>query len=274
MNAKRAAAKTKPVGTADGADQPIYLQIAGQLKRDITSGRYPVGSNLPPEVALCEQLGVSRFTMRAAIRVLTTAGLVTRRQRVGTVVIARPDDARYSQDVQTVSELFQYAQDTEMSLIYIGKIALGRAQAREFEAVAGEEWIYAIGLRQAGTIDAPRRGRGAAQTDALPLSSRPICITRLYLNPVLKGIEAKLRRRSGAVYALIEREYGLSLQRVEQELLAVVLDADDAANLQATPGAPALRIVRRYYSDSGQLLQVADNIHPSDRFTYRMQLTK
>ena len=54
----------------------------------------------------------------------------------------------------------------------------------------------------------------------------------------------------------------------------MVLDADDAANLGAQPGAPALRIVRRYYGDDGRLLEVADNVHPSDRFTYRMQLRK
>ena len=53
-----------------------------------------------------------------------------------------------------------------------------------------------------------------------------------------------------------------------------MLDADDAANLGAQSGAPALRIVRRYYSDDGRLLELADNVHPSDRFTYRMQLRK
>ena len=105
-------------------------------------------------------------------------------------------------------------------------------------------------------------------------SSRPICITRLFLNPMLTGIEGKLRERKTAVYALIEREYKVSIQRVEQELQGVLLGADDAANLESEPGAPALRILRRYYSDQGTLLEVADNIHPSDRFTYRMELRR
>ena len=96
----------------------------------------------------------------------------------------------------------------------------------------------------------------------------------MYLNPVLKGIDALLRKRKTAVYALIEREYKLTIQRVEQELRGAVLDADDAANLGAKPGAPALRILRRYYSDRGQLLEVADNIHPAERFSYRMELRK
>jgi GntR family transcriptional regulator len=33
-------------------------------------------------------------------------------------------------------------------------------------------------------------------------------------------------------------------------------------------------VLRRYYDDRDQLLEVAENIHPGDRFTYRMQLRK
>ena len=240
--------------------QPRYLQIARELKRSIADGSYPVGARLPTELELCKQFGISRFTARAAVRMLSSAGLVVRRQRVGTVVVATPDDARYSHDAASLRDLLQYAQDTELRLIYIGKVALTKAQAREFGVKAGEEWIYAVGMRH------------GAKTNGH--SDRPFCLTRLYLNPVLKGIETKLRARKTAVYALIENEYKIPIERVEQDFQAVVLDADDAANLGAQVGAPALRIVRRYYSDDGRLLELADNVHPSDRFTYQMQLRK
>jgi DNA-binding GntR family transcriptional regulator len=105
-------------------------------------------------------------------------------------------------------------------------------------------------------------------------ASRPICVTRLYLSPILKGIDAKLRERKTAVYVIIEREYKRNIQRVEQELRSIALDADDAANLGSAPGSPALLVLRRYYDDRDQLLEVAENIHPGDRFTYRMQLRK
>jgi DNA-binding GntR family transcriptional regulator len=243
--------------------QPIYQQVAAQLRRAITDGRYPVGARLPTELELCEQFGISRFTARAAVRLLSTAGLVTRRQRVGTVVIALPGEARYSHDVSSVRDLFQYAQDTELRLVYIGKVALTRTLARELAAEPGDEWTYAMGVRH----DTPPAEHGKK-------GSRPICVTRLFLNPKLKNIESKLRGRKTAVYSMIEREYKVSIQRVEQELQGVVLDVDDAANLRSEPGAPALRIVRRYYSEQGVLLEMADNIHPSDRFTYHMKLLK
>jgi len=240
--------------------QPRYLQIARELKRSIADGSYPVGSRLPTELELCEQFGISRFTARAAIRILSSAGLVVRRQRVGTVVVATPDDARYSHDAASLRDLLQYAQDTELRLIYIGKVVLSKTQARELGVKAGDEWIYAVGMRHG----AKTNGHG----------DRPFCLTRLYLNPVLKGIETRLRARKTAVYALIEQEYKIPIERVEQVFQAVVLDADDAANLGAAVGAPALRIVRKYYSDDGRLLELADNVHPSDRFTYQMQLRK
>ena len=272
VNAKRNAARSgKPTSKAkrrvapeparqlDGS-QPRYLQVARELKRSIANGAYPVGARLPTELELCEQFDISRFTARAAVRVLSSAGLVVRRQRVGTVVVATPDDARFSHDAASLRDLMQYAQDTELRLVYIGKATLTRAQARELGAKAGEEWIYAIGMRH-GTKS---NGNG----------DRPFCLTRLYLNPVLKGIETRLRERKGAVYALIEREYKIPIERVEQDFQAVLLDTDDAANLGTQAGAPALRIVRRYYSDDGRLLELADNVHPSDRFTYHMQLRK
>lgn len=247
-------------------DQPLYLQVARELKRAIAHDIYPVGAHLPTELELCDQFGISRFTARAAVRVLSAAGLITRRQRVGTVVIARPDEARYSHEAASLRDLLQYAQDTELRLFYTGKIALSRAQAREFGAEVGAQWIYAVGMRYESVAESKKNGNSADR--------RPFCLTRLYLNPVLKGIEHRLRERKGAVYAVIESDYKIPIERVEQDLQGVVLDADDAANLGAKAGAPALRVVRRYYDDSGRLLEVADNIHPSDRFTYHMQLKK
>jgi DNA-binding GntR family transcriptional regulator len=297
-----AAAKSAPRAPASASSQPRYLQIAGELTRAIASGRYPVGARLPTELELCEHFSISRFTAREAVRVLSTAGLITRRQRAGTVVIARPDEARYTHDAASVRDLFQYAIDTELKLMYVGKVALDKARAAQFGAQAGDEWIYAIGIRveSAGaatgggsaltTATATTAAKAKAKVKtatatkaaakeavgsaATPPPPRPICVTRLFLNPALEGIEARLRERRMAVYALIEREYKVTIQRVEQDLQGAVLEADDAANLGAQPGAPALRIVRRYFDADDRLLEVAENIHPADRFTYRMHLRK
>lgn len=248
-----------PEKSDDG--QPRYAQVARELRRAIATGVYPVGAHLPTEHQLCAQYQVSRFTAREAVRILAASGLVTRRPRIGTVVTATSEAGRYTHNATSVQDLLQYAQDTELRLVYIGKVAFSKAQAQEFGVEAGVEWIYGMGVRMAGTLT--EQAAGAA---------RPICVTRLYLNPVLAGIESKLRGRRGAVHAMIEADYGVTISRVEQELQGVLLDAEDAGNLDAAPGVAGLRILRRYYSDKDELLEIADNVHASDRFSYKMQM--
>jgi len=259
----------------EGDARPRYLRIAAELTAAISSGRYPVGARLPTELELCERFGISRFTAREAVRVLSSAGLVSRRQRAGTTVIATPGEARYTHDAASVRDLFQYALDTELRLLFIGKVALDKERARQFGSPLGEEWVYAIGIRfESGNgIEKDQKSASPAGV-ARAAAPRPIAVTRLFLNPALEGIEAKLRERRMAVYALIEREYKVSIVRVEQDLQGTVLDAEDAHNLAAQAGAPALRIVRRYFDADDRLLEVAENIHPADRFTYRMNLHK
>lgn len=45
---------------------------------EIWTGRWPVGSMLPRELELCKSEGVSRFTVRAAMKKLESAGLIRR----------------------------------------------------------------------------------------------------------------------------------------------------------------------------------------------------
>lgn len=63
-------------------------QVIAQLRAQITSGEWPVGSRIPTEPALVEQLGVARNTVREAVRALAHNGLLDIRQGSGTYVVA------------------------------------------------------------------------------------------------------------------------------------------------------------------------------------------
>ncbi|MFV2119542.1 FadR/GntR family transcriptional regulator, partial [Streptomyces sp. Act-28] len=63
-------------------------QVIAQLRNQITSGEWPVGSRIPTEPELVEQLGVARNTVREAVRALAHNGLLDIRQGSGTYVIA------------------------------------------------------------------------------------------------------------------------------------------------------------------------------------------
>ena len=68
----------------------LHEYVVRELGHGILLGKYPVGSPLPPDAALCERLHVSRTALREALIVLAAKGLIEARQKVGTVV--RPRD--------------------------------------------------------------------------------------------------------------------------------------------------------------------------------------
>jgi DNA-binding FadR family transcriptional regulator len=76
--------------------QPIkiaraYEQLAGLLRERITSGELGIGDRLPSESALAKQAGVSRSTVREALRILEQGGLVERASPRIMVVADRSD---------------------------------------------------------------------------------------------------------------------------------------------------------------------------------------
>ncbi|MGW7005681.1 FadR/GntR family transcriptional regulator [Streptomyces sp. NPDC054933] len=73
--------------TAPRRSALVDLVIA-QLRTQITSGEWPVGSRIPAEPELVEQLGVARNTVREAVRALAHNGLLDIRQGSGTYVVA------------------------------------------------------------------------------------------------------------------------------------------------------------------------------------------
>ncbi|MFE7978613.1 FadR/GntR family transcriptional regulator [Streptomyces shenzhenensis] len=63
-------------------------QVIAELRKQITTGEWPVGSRIPTEPELVEQLGVARNTVREAVRALAHNGLLDIRQGSGTYVVA------------------------------------------------------------------------------------------------------------------------------------------------------------------------------------------
>lgn len=70
--------------------QTLSGQVAEQLRSAIASGDYPAGARLPTEFELSSQLGVSRSTIRSALKELAVRGLVQTEHGVGTFVVEQP----------------------------------------------------------------------------------------------------------------------------------------------------------------------------------------
>ncbi|MCT2587773.1 GntR family transcriptional regulator [Actinophytocola gossypii] len=68
------------------ARAPKYQRIADALRSEIRNGTPPAGERMPAETDLVERFGVSLPTVRQALGVLRTEGVIESRQGIGTFV--------------------------------------------------------------------------------------------------------------------------------------------------------------------------------------------
>ena len=66
----------------------VHGNTVDHLGEAIVAGRYGVGASIPPEPALCLELGVSRTVVREAVKSLIAKGLMTTGPKVGTRVLS------------------------------------------------------------------------------------------------------------------------------------------------------------------------------------------
>jgi GntR family transcriptional regulator len=222
----------------------------------IGRGVYPVGGLLPTEMELCEQYGISRSTVREALRKLRDAGLISRRRRVGTEVLTRTSPSSYRQPTNSIGDLLQYAEDTRVEILSKERVVSDRALAQLLECRVGQAWIRINSLRR------------------VPGNPSPICMTTAYLDARLPDIDRNLEALDGPISAMLERIYGLRIARIEQSIEAISLGKRQAKQLRAAPGSPALRATRRYYRNGDTLVELSIATHPSDRFTYVTSLIR
>ncbi len=234
------------------ARRPRYQQLGDQLRADIVRGDYPDG--FPTETALCERFGVSRFTVREALRTLSAEGLIQRKRGSGTIV--QPPSARggaLHQPLSNVGEILQYARGTKFDFDrqFDKGIPPGIETAIGIEH--GGRWVHFVGVRT-----------GA---DGVPLA-----LTHVYLHETLEAIADDLRSHEDPIFRQIERLAGLKTARVTQDIQACLADSEIAAKLEVDPGAPVLRIIRCYVDTTGRTFEISASHHPGDRFAYAMHI--
>lgn len=64
-------------GIVPGYPEPLWIQAANLIRSEIDSGVLKRGARLTPERELCEQLGISRVTLRRALRQLVDEGVLS-----------------------------------------------------------------------------------------------------------------------------------------------------------------------------------------------------
>ena len=130
----------------------LYRQIAGQLRALIEQGEFSVGSRLPPERELAQQLGVSRPSVREALIALEVEGHVE--VRMGSGIYVRLNDAASAPVVSAEAplETIRARQLIESELAAYAATHMKKAQ------VAGLREAIALMESEAAAGHLPSRG--------------------------------------------------------------------------------------------------------------------
>lgn len=123
------------------SEQPVYVQLADILRRQILAGIYRPGERLPSENMLVETYQVSPMTARRAINLLAAQGVVSTVQGRGTFVkeVEIRSAAFYLQDLK---QLFSENDDTTVKLIEARFQPADERVARKLQIPEGERAIY------------------------------------------------------------------------------------------------------------------------------------
>jgi DNA-binding GntR family transcriptional regulator len=228
--------------------QPRYAALADALRADIAAARMRPGDPLPTEAQLTARFGVSRFTVREALRTLASEGLIERKRGSGTVVAATRPALR--QALSETRALLQYAAASSFRISPAVAITLRPAQAAMLQRPAGEPWLHIRGVR---VMD------GAAE---------PVAVTDAFLHPRFAAIADRLESGHEALFAQLERLSDVRIGRVTQEIQAVNATAAEAEALAIPKGAACLRIIRHYFDTGADLVEMSCSVHPGTRFSY------
>lgn len=232
--------------------QPRYVEVADDLRAAIARGDVEQGAALPTEGALCARYGVSRFTVREALRRLQGEGLIRRRRGSGTIVDTGTRVLR--QPLSDVAELLQYAHGSEFVFERHGRVTLAAAQAAELGVEPGSCWVQLSGTR------------------SLTPGGVVVALTDVFIAAELAPHVAGLRPGRQTLFEQLSVAAGFRIARVEQDISAVAAGAREAAALGIARRSAVLRIIRTYRDEGGRIVEISVSAHAGDRFTYSMHI--
>jgi GntR family transcriptional regulator len=234
-------------------ERPLYRSLATRLERRIAEGRYPIGSQLPPEPVLEQEFGVSRITIRQALSMLKRRGLVASRSGIGTVVRAGAADSKSMTVSGSIRDLIYYAAGTRYT-------PLGR------KVVVPPPSIGAI-------LDLPAKAKSICfrGTRSRPQGG-PFGLEEVYIpEPLGSGLDnTDLGGRT--LFSLLEEKNDLKIAEVEQIITAIPAPSEIATKLGVAMRAPVLKAIRIYRLADGRSVEVAITVYNVAKFEYVMKL--
>lgn len=225
------------------ARSPLYLQLVQRIATSIELGQWPGGGVLPGERQLCEELQVSRTTLRKAIQVLTERGLIVSRQGSGNYVA--------QQVMQGLTQLTSFSDDMRARgwepgarVLSAGIHAADALEAAALRLNAEDRVLRLVRLRMA---------------DGVPLALERATVSTEYLpDPAVVGC---------SLYAALQ-DRGLRPVRAVQHLRAAAALPADAEHLGIEVGMPVMHTVRSSFLADDRPIEFTRSVYRGDRYDF------
>ncbi len=230
--------------------QPLYDKLVDTLT-DKIEHEYRPGDLLPSERELAERYGLSRTTVRLALRELVRLGMVDRVQGRGTFVADR------SSHSANLSTTYSFSQQMR------GMGRVPKSTLLEFSRIEADKNVAAhMGCRAGDHVYKLKILRAA---DGVPLM-----IERIYLP--LRRFAGLTREQveSKSLYTLMEEDFHVRVRVAEEEFFASLARPADAALLEITEDAPVLDLVRTTVSMDDEVVEYALSVARGDQFKYKV----
>ena len=157
--------------------------------------------------------------------------------------------------LSSLSDLFQFALDTDYELLSIQRVTLDAKTARGVGGAAGERWHLLKGLR--------RHEKGG----------KVFCYLHSYVAPRAGKYVSELKRCVGPFYAHLSDRTDEAIIDVEQDIYGTPMTSQIASRLKCKTGTIATCALRRYISKRGTLI-ASYNWHEAEGFYYRMKMSR
>ncbi|WP_411099228.1 GntR family transcriptional regulator [Streptomyces sp. x-45] len=205
-------------------------QLADLLRRQLLDDAFPDGT-LPHEDILAADYDTTRNTVRQALDLLRTEGLVARRPGIGTVVVARKYDHGLDRLMGLAETLHEHGRVTNEVRTTV-PVPAPAPVAERLRVPHGADVLYVERLRRLNGVPL-----------SLDLTYLPLDIGAALLGADLENTD---------VFRLLESVTGRPLGHAEITLEAVTADAHSAAVLEAPRGTAVLMLERLTHLADGR----------------------
>ena len=229
----------------------LWSSVREALAQRIAAGEMPPGYQLPPEPELATGFGVSRATVREALRSLEEDGFLTRTRGAGTFVTHRPR-LRNNLDVNFgVTDAIRAA-----------GMEPGSEANQAVERPASPEEARRLALQLGAPIVVVERVRTADR--------RPVVYSQDLMPKAVVGDRSDLLERllGRSIYEYLERDRGIVVHHGVASFRPVKADRSVAGRLRVIKGALLLYIRQVDYDDQGQPVLLSDEYHLADAFEF------